>query len=369
MTPIANTEQFIITIPIEDKQKFEHCVANRTWLSGNIDYIEHMQHCLVHFSPSTLHGFATRNDLRPNRNAFARIPLLALFLAYWFLSAFSGQSQNEFSLQDLTQEAQNGNAEAQYRLGKAHLLGDNIVPRSKTKAFKWLMKSSVHRYPPAEYLLGTMYFDGSTEVPGNREEGLKYFKRSAESGFAAAQNKIGEHYLHGWQVEKDLVQAANWFQKAAKQGLADAQFNLGQRYFKAEGVKQSDEIATKWLLKAANQGHHMAQFLLAQRYAEGGADRIDHVEAYKWATVANQQKIINGITKKMTPKQIQKAKSLAEQFEPILELDPLEPPPSNFIYWALGVSVTVLYGVAFYMFLRRRRNSATPSAAQYGTTI
>jgi hypothetical protein len=67
--------------------------------------------------------------------------------------------------------AENGDADAQYRLGQIYASGEG-VPEDDTKAFKW-------------------------------------FKKAAEQGYAIAQNNLGNAYRHGRGVSYDYKEAVD----------------------------------------------------------------------------------------------------------------------------------------------------------------
>ena len=51
----------------------------------------------------------------------------------------------------------------------------------------------------AQYLLGRMYFAGKG-VPKDHAESVKWYRRAAEQGNAEAQSKLGFMYHFGWGV-------------------------------------------------------------------------------------------------------------------------------------------------------------------------
>ncbi len=81
--------------------------------------------------------------------------------------------------------AENGDIDAQYKLGYIYETGDHVQSDIE-KAFKWYKKAADHGQPDACFRLGMMYSDGS--LPSNdMKEALLYFKRAAESGHIHGQ--------------------------------------------------------------------------------------------------------------------------------------------------------------------------------------
>ena len=70
----------------------------------------------------------------------------------------------------------------------------------------------------AQYRLGNAYYYG-TGVPTNIGEAVKWYRMAAEQGHVVAQNRLGASYLHGLHgVSQDHTEAAKWFHMAAEQG-------------------------------------------------------------------------------------------------------------------------------------------------------
>jgi len=80
---------------------------------------------------------------------------------------------NKRQITDLTQEAEQGDIEAQYVLGFLY-----------------------------QYALG---------VPTDHEKGIHWIRQSAEQGHPEAQSDLGYAYAHGIGVPRDLTQAYAWY--------------------------------------------------------------------------------------------------------------------------------------------------------------
>lgn len=85
----------------------------------------------------------------------------------------------------LRREAELGDKESQYRLGRCYEIGENIVK--------------------------------------NYEEAFKWYKKAADSGVSFAQYKVGFCFEVGFGVGKDLNTAMQWYKMAAKQGSVTAE--------------------------------------------------------------------------------------------------------------------------------------------------
>lgn len=113
-------------------------------------------------------------------------------------------------------------------------------------------------------------------------------KSLAMKGDAQAQLELGYDYLYGFNVSRDLEQAARWLEAAAENGNAEAQHSLAMMYDSGEGVDKDTDKAMELYLKSANQGYDLAQLSLAQAYSLGYNDEYDtdYVKAAEWATRA-----------------------------------------------------------------------------------
>lgn len=103
--------------------------------------------------------------------------------------------------------ADQGNAEAQYRMARMNLQPDR--------------------------------FKGYAAV-------IPWYRKAAEQGHAEAQFQLGWHYQEALGVDLDETLAADWIRKAADQGHAEAQSFLGMFYALGRGVKRDYVQAYKW---------------------------------------------------------------------------------------------------------------------------
>ena len=144
-------------------------------------------------------------------------------------------------------------------------------------------------------------------------------KKAAEQGDAKAQCNLGICYDFGKGVEKNPTEAVKWYRKAAEQGFAQAQYNLGNCYANGDGVEKNRSEAVKWYRKAAEQGNATAQYNLGICYYKGTGMIQNNIKAYAWIAVASANgydatKALQLLKEKMTPLQIERAISLAENY-------------------------------------------------------
>lgn len=99
----------------------------------------------------------------------------------------------------------------------------------------------------AQVKLGMRYYDGGRRHPADYEEALTWFHRAAEQGNAEAQARIGMMYHFGEGVPRDDGEAARWYLLAANQGYAWAQLQLSDMYQRGVGVPRDQQESKKWL--------------------------------------------------------------------------------------------------------------------------
>ena len=137
-------------------------------------------------------------------------------------------------------------------------IGEVELSEEEAEDVKWLRRTAEQGDAEAQFNLGRMYRKGEG-VPQDNKEAVKWFRLAAEQGHARAQNNLGVRYRRGEGVPQDYAKAAKWYRRAAEQGHAQAQFNLGERYREGKGVPQDDAEAAKWYRRAAGQGYAKAE--------------------------------------------------------------------------------------------------------------
>ena len=194
------------------------------------------------------------------------------------------------------QEARNGNAYAQYKLGFSFYTGDG-VRKNYSEAVKWLRKSAEQGYAKAQNHLGFCYYNGQG-VTQNYSEAVKWYRKSAEQGNALGQYNLGTCYESAKGVTQNYSEAVKWYRKSAEQGNTNAQNNLALCYKSAKGVTQNYSEAIKWYRKSAEQGNDVAQYNLGVIYYRNGqGTSSDCIEAVRWWEKAVAQNHIDATYK------------------------------------------------------------------------
>lgn len=176
----------------------------------------------------------------------------------------------------------------------------------------------------AQYRLGVMY-DLGQGVAQDDAEAAKWYRAAAEQGVADAQGTLAVMYRTGQGVQQDDVAAAKWSRRAAEQGDVGAQYSLGVMYNLGKGVPQDYAEAVLWYGIAAEHGDARAQNDLGVMRFQGKGIPRDEIQAHMWfnlaaATVppgvvrASWVKNRDIAANRMTARDIAQAQRLAQQW-------------------------------------------------------
>ena len=173
------------------------------------------------------------------------------------LQALSGQAHDQQQLELLLEQAEQGDAQAQYEVGRRLWNGDGVDQDHK-QAADWFDRAARQGLAAAQCALGLCYERGDG-VEQSYSQAVAWCRWAAQQGDAEAQCRLGRYLAAGCGVRKDAAEAAVWYRNAADQGLAEAQYELGQCYEQGKGVPKDKAQAAKWYQKAADQGHENAK--------------------------------------------------------------------------------------------------------------
>jgi TPR repeat protein len=196
------------------------------------------------------------------------------------------------------QDAEEGDADAQYELGDIYYFGEDL-DQDYVQAAIWYRKAAEQSHKDATYSLGLLYELGAG-VPQDYAQARRWYAQASEQGQTDARYRLGMLYQNGQGMAQNYRAAASLYRDAAEpsddnwyprdyQGHADAQFALGFLYEIGQGVPQDYAEAAKWYRKAANQGESSAQYNLGLLYAEGKGVPHDYAEAAKLYSLAASQ--------------------------------------------------------------------------------
>ena len=113
--------------------------------------------------------------------------------------------------------AEQGDAAAQYKLGKSYADGNGVI-KDVDEAAKWFRKAAEQNYAPAQYNLGMCYATNRGRVTGrafdDNNEAVKWFHKAAKNGDVMAQYTLGRFYEYGGiknmtNIHENHIEAVN----------------------------------------------------------------------------------------------------------------------------------------------------------------
>jgi TPR repeat protein len=178
--------------------------------------------------------------------------------------------------------AEQGDANAQFMLGKMHAAGQG-VEQDLPQAYVWMnmAASAGHREAQEEAKRLT------TRVSPDEVFGAVF--QRADGGSVSAQFLLGILYANGEGTPKDPAQSLRWWRRAAEQGHAVAQFNLAVLYANGDAGVQDFAEALRWYREAAGRGDANAQLNLGGMYLNGQGVALDRAKAWAWFSLASAQ--------------------------------------------------------------------------------
>lgn len=173
--------------------------------------------------------------------------------------------------------AQDGDARAQYSLGKLFETGGEGLPVDRPQALEWYGKAAEQGIAAAFNNLGLMHAQD-----GKPTQAAEFWKKAAERNHPMGQYNLALAFFRGEGVSEDQGQAVFWFHQAAKSGVSGAQFALGEVYRHGLSVGQDYGIAQKWYSAALEQGYGPAR---------EGLDALAKDVAEEKAEIASRQAV------------------------------------------------------------------------------
>ena len=220
-------------------------------------------------------------------------------------------------LSEVRSKAETGDAQSEFKLGRAFYFGRLGVTQDYAAAVKWFGKAAEQKYAPAQYALSVCCEKGQGMAKDDAEA-VRWLSKAVAQKYAPAEYALGICYGKGRGVVKDEAEAVKWFGKAAAQEHALAQYALGVCCMNGQGRAKDPVEGAKWFRQAAEQGEARAQLALGGCYFKGEGVARDRVEAHKWMLLAEAQGV--GVaafgTRRLTPEQIAEAEERAKNFKP-----------------------------------------------------
>ncbi len=191
------------------------------------------------------------------------------------------------SLIQLEAAAGQGNAKAQYELGRRYEGGQGVA-QNPAQAVGWYAKAGEQGNVQAQYALGVIFSEG-LGVARDYAQAFAWLSKAAEQGYPSAMLDLSEIYYNGLGRPADKVQAVAWLRKAADTGLSMAQLILGVVSMQGADGPAEKAAAVAWVRKAADQGDPQGMIALGSAYTAGQGVPQDYAQAMVWFRKAADQ--------------------------------------------------------------------------------
>jgi TPR repeat protein len=201
---------------------------------------------------------------------------------------FSEDGSETINLDQLFQMANNGDFNAQYRLGTEFIDG-NCLKKNPEIAAKWIKKAADQGHSEAQMRYGFYCLDWVPRETETEENiGVEYLKKAAKQGNVKASKELSYLYLEGSHVEFCPDEAVQWTIHTVESGGIEENHHLGQFYEFGEGVKEDRAKAFSCTEIAAKAGSLLAMTRLCAYYLKGVGTQPDFTKAMEWILKAAQ---------------------------------------------------------------------------------
>ena len=222
-------------------------------------------------------------------------------------------------------EAENNDPKAQTALG---MLLSGITHGDYRKNYKqsffWVNQAAEQGYSKAQVVIAEMYMNGEV-VPMNAKKAKVWYEKAAEQGNLDGVYGLARLYRYGTGVRKDYEKAFAYYQQAALDDHIRSQVGVGLSYRDAKGVNKNMVKAYAWLLIVSDKIDKQGMKAIQKEY-ELERDGLDKTipnckylsrleEASDIMTIGYAKKLLLDLKQRMSIKQINKAKKLAEEIK------------------------------------------------------
>ncbi|MBO5923215.1 MAG: sel1 repeat family protein, partial [Lentisphaeria bacterium] len=143
-----------------------------------------------------------------------------------------------------------------------------------------LIKQAEQGNAEAQFKLAEYYGD-TTQKHFDGRKSFEWYQKAAVQGNIPAKRRLGNYYILGRGVEKDSDKAQELWQEAAQTGDMASMYNLGT-FFHGHGGPVKPDLGMKYYQQAADKGNSDAQYELGRCYANGCNGKKDYVQALFW---------------------------------------------------------------------------------------
>jgi hypothetical protein len=181
---------------------------------------------------------------------------------------------------------------------------DEIWQKKADYEFKGLTNLAEQGDVDAQFRLGQMYQQGSTNVKKNPLEAVKWFRKASDQGNERAMCQLGYCYVLGLGLKKDMSEAVKWFRKAATLGSTGAYtffancYTVDNGIYLDSGLSKNDIEAYAYYILAGS-GDRILTSKLTPSQIDAGKKRSEELRKQFTEEYLQQlkQKALQGDTK------------------------------------------------------------------------
>lgn len=215
----------------------------------------------------------------------------------WCLQAEQGNMEAQYKVGCYFLQMPNTQAEGEQYLEKAMeqgsgeaslILGQRMLERGQAEQAVAMLRRAADNsgQPKAAFLLGRCYMEG-TGVPQNAELAEQYVTQGAEAGGSETMVEVAARYTMGEGLPHAPVKGLSWLKRAENAGMKDARARYDARCDqlqkeREEQAKRAAEQEARKALVAAQQAQKQA------RIAQDAANRWAEAERFRQAEDAKQ---------------------------------------------------------------------------------
>jgi TPR repeat protein len=172
----------------------------------------------------------------------------------------------------LQREANAGNADAQYQLGRMYDAGDKLE-RDRQKAVTWYTSAANQGHAESQYRLAIAYLYGIA-VPKNTSMGESWLTKAANQNHPVAKEML-PIYMANRSANVSTSIALSWYLEKVVKGDPDGQFGIGNMYENGWGIYANNAEAKKWFTAARSAGSGEAERHMRQLKAIAASNDPD----------------------------------------------------------------------------------------------
>lgn len=199
----------------------------------------------------------------------------------FILAKPDGPEALDMAMETLMEKAQDGDAKAQYEIGKRYFFGE-YYNQDIPAGLRWLELAAKQHHIEAQSLFCQYYYPRLDTYPYYTEAIINWSAQAAHQQDVESLAIWGEILITGLGSQTASADCVFYLQKAADQHQLRAGYLLGTLYLHGKWVVQDLEKARYWIERTAKQGYTPSQQVFSDMYRQGIGVERNITEADFW---------------------------------------------------------------------------------------